>query len=578
MKNLLLLITLFLNCSIFGQTSTQLCNNMRTFDFSLHDYQLRGDHQIATKQKRYLAFRASQEPEIINGLPVIAIDHIEKIRVKTWFNESIPTNTLNGSGANILPWQFNPINWVNGITGKYYEVGPYDVSMNTHTFQQITYFYDDLDFPEDNTFANLRTSVYFYVKPEFANLYPGGSSNRIYLDNGDFTTHTTNSFGNVYITDGKSLLRDTNGFLSIESTQYRILADLDSDGILNENDNCPNTPNTNQLDSDADLVGNLCDNCIDVANTSQEDMDNDGIGDLCDNDNDNDGVLDTLDNCPTVPNSSQIDLDSDGIGDNCDNCPSIPNPNQNDSDFNGVGDVCESPEPDISISENDVFITSDCNDCPSTLSDLGSNKHIIQPNTFINIQAFIKNNSPISSGSSKVKYYLFDETSPNGSAEYELPYITNVSSIPSGNEFFFTKVINGSDLPPVEFGDYKVILKIDADNDIDEADEDNNKIDIPTKFQCNSCRTANLDLGNNWIMAFDLPNLESMPRNIQRIKPINQIISYNLNNPFNGPLINMPIIENQTIDVSHLSRGQYVIHVNDSYVKKFFVIRNIGFE
>lgn len=62
--------------------------------------------------------------------------------------------------------------------------------------------------------------------------------------------------------------------------------DLDDDGILNEDDNCPERANPNQYDEDADGVGDLCDNCPSVANADQanvlEGADPDGVGDLCD--------------------------------------------------------------------------------------------------------------------------------------------------------------------------------------------------------------------------------------------------------------------------------------------------------
>nr|WP_283808750.1 thrombospondin type 3 repeat-containing protein [Microvenator marinus] len=42
-----------------------------------------------------------------------------------------------------------------------------------------------------------------------------------------------------------------------------------------------------------------------------------GIGDRCENDRDGDGVLDVFDNCPGTPNPDQLDSDSDGVGDVC---------------------------------------------------------------------------------------------------------------------------------------------------------------------------------------------------------------------------------------------------------------------
>ena len=58
--------------------------------------------------------------------------------------------------------------------------------------------------------------------------------------------------------------------------------DKDLDGLLDESDNCPSTPNPDQADFDGD-----------------------SIGDACDPDVDGDSVENTLDNCPLVANSDQ---------------------------------------------------------------------------------------------------------------------------------------------------------------------------------------------------------------------------------------------------------------------------------
>lgn len=75
--------------------------------------------------------------------------------------------------------------------------------------------------------------------------------------------------------------------------------DTDNDGVPDDQDNCPDTPNSDQADSDGD-----------------------GIGDVCD---------------PQLP----IDSDGDGIPDVEDNCPVTLNPYQEDSDNNGIGDACQ---------------------------------------------------------------------------------------------------------------------------------------------------------------------------------------------------------------------------------------------
>jgi hypothetical protein len=145
-------------------------------------------------------------------------------------------------------------------------------------------------------------------------------------------------------------------------------ADLDSDGVENNRDNCPNVANVDQQDSDADGTGNMCDtdndndgvtndldcapferdvypgntevcnniddNCNDVVDTDADlsnDRDNCGAcynkcaeNSVCTNglceviENDGDRILDAEDNCPLVWNLDQKDTDADGQGDACD--------------------------------------------------------------------------------------------------------------------------------------------------------------------------------------------------------------------------------------------------------------------
>ena len=142
--------------------------------------------------------------------------------------------------------------------------------------------------------------------------------------------------------------------------------DMDLDGIPDSADNCPMTPNANQLNSDGDSHGDACDNCPQDDNEDQADQDLDGLGDICDIcpmdadplqlDTDGDGVGDACDNCPLEGNSTQGDRDGDGVGNQCDNCPLVPNPDQTDTDGDGIGDACD-PTPFVSQGNQPIEIS-----------------------------------------------------------------------------------------------------------------------------------------------------------------------------------------------------------------------------
>ncbi len=190
------------------------------------------------------------------------------------------------------------------------------------------------------------------------------------------------SSGSAYIIGGLSDC-NTNGWIDLCDVGDGTSKDCNGNGLPDECDladgssfDCqPNgIPDECEADLDSDTIPDDCDNCPDAANTTQGDSDGDGVGDACDGcpadpskvlpgvcgcgsadqDSDGDGALDCLDNCPNDPDKldpgtcgcgtadTDTDGDGDGVIDCLDNCPANANADQADGDGNGVGDVCDS--------------------------------------------------------------------------------------------------------------------------------------------------------------------------------------------------------------------------------------------
>ena len=128
--------------------------------------------------------------------------------------------------------------------------------------------------------------------------------------------------------------------------------DRDGDGLLDEQDKCPDEPEDfdgyqdedgcPDLDNDKDGILDDADKCPDVAEDKDGFEDNDGCPDL---DNDGDGILDINDQCPNQPEDfdgyqdedgcPDPDNDGDGIVDVLDQCPNEPEDYDNDQDDDG---------------------------------------------------------------------------------------------------------------------------------------------------------------------------------------------------------------------------------------------------
>ena len=155
------------------------------------------------------------------------------------------------------------------------------------------------------------------------------------------TSNITNDMYPAWSTDGRHIAftSDRSGNSDIwVMTLGEIGAtpdeDSDGDGIPDDIDNCPDTPNPGQDDADEDDVGDACDNCPTIYGRSKDGCPT-GV------DSDNDGVSDVNDACPDVPGVAcnqgcpTVDEDGDGLQESTSNCPDYdyyPNDRDNDGD------------------------------------------------------------------------------------------------------------------------------------------------------------------------------------------------------------------------------------------------------
>ena len=148
-------------------------------------------------------------------------------------------------------------------------------------------------------------------------------------------------------------LWDKDGIIEHQlSSEFEFISqdDLDNDGVLNTNDDCPNDAGTSTQDltgcpdDDGDGYSNSGDDFPNDASESA-DSDGDGVGDNADafpsdssenTDSDGDGVGDNSDAFPSNT-FEQSDSDGDGVGDNSDSFPNDAS-ETTDSDGDGVGD------------------------------------------------------------------------------------------------------------------------------------------------------------------------------------------------------------------------------------------------
>ena len=144
--------------------------------------------------------------------------------------------------------------------------------------------------------------------------------------------------------------KDDNSHILSSTFEFISQDDLDNDGVLNTNDDCPNDSGTSTQDltgcpdDDGDGYSNAGDAFPSDA-SENSDSDGDGVGDNADAfpsdasetvDSDGDGVGDNTDAFPSNA-FEQTDSDGDGVGDNSDDFPNDAG-ETTDSDGDGVGD------------------------------------------------------------------------------------------------------------------------------------------------------------------------------------------------------------------------------------------------
>ena len=122
---------------------------------------------------------------------------------------------------------------------------------------------------------------------------------------------TVNAYGNNGLLGAQSVLTDNVegkyvAMIAKEPIAQIELVTTDAGSLWERVDN---VSFGDYFDSDCDGIIDTEDNCPDTANANQADYDYDGMGDACDDDDDNDGKIDTKDNHPFSSMNRSIEID-----------------------------------------------------------------------------------------------------------------------------------------------------------------------------------------------------------------------------------------------------------------------------
>ena len=221
------------------------------------------------------------------------------VKIQPYAKESIP---LDGSGVlNVIKNSqkgniFLSFQACKAATGYrlYASEKPFDennigVEIASFTAFWLEGFPRRVGLSSDILYSNVKKKIYDF--PEFLYIRVGTQSTLSEVSLASVNPYDESIFFGETIKVGTKITTTANQCVENPSS-YICVGDVDEDGIIDGQDNCPTTSNADQLDIDNDGIGNACDECP-----------ND-VDDMCD-DLDKDKILDINDNCVNVPNFDQ---------------------------------------------------------------------------------------------------------------------------------------------------------------------------------------------------------------------------------------------------------------------------------
>ncbi len=169
--------------------------------------------------------------------------------------------------------------------------------------------YEDLDNElmdnESGGFFNYGAGLKYLISDGFA--LRAELRHAIKFDHGDNNLFVTLGFS---IPFGKKAEAAPEPKMAPKPTKERVVLDDDKDGVINDNDVCPQTPmgvkvddRGCEIDSDGDGVVDSKDKCPNTEAGIKVDMNG------CEMDSDGDGVLDSKDMCPNTPKGAVVKMD-----------------------------------------------------------------------------------------------------------------------------------------------------------------------------------------------------------------------------------------------------------------------------